>query len=68
MLHHPPAVPRPADLGCLAEIRRWRSEAEHLREGADAPPLNAAQSARLLRDAQAADRRATDCLEAMQEH
>ncbi|MDU7519889.1 MAG: hypothetical protein E7K72_00610 [Roseomonas mucosa] len=68
MFHHPPAVPRTAEAGCLAEIRRWQFEAERLREGADAEPLNAAQSARFLREAQVADRRATARLQAMQEH
>jgi hypothetical protein len=68
VFHHPPTVPRTAEAGCLAEIRRWQHEAERLREGADAEPLNAAQSARLLHEAQAADRRAHDRLEAVQEH
>lgn len=68
MFHYPPTVPRTAEAGCLAEIRRWQHEAERLREGADAEPLNAAQSARLLREAHVADRRASARLEAMQEH
>ena len=68
MFHYPPTVLRTAEAGCLAEIRRWQFEAERLREGADAEPLNAAQSARLLREAHAADRRAHDRLEAVQEH
>ncbi|WP_198383982.1 hypothetical protein [Roseomonas sp. KE2513] len=68
MFHHPPTVPRTAEAGCLAEFRRWQHETQRLREGADAEPLNAAQSARLLREAQAADRRAYDRLEAVQEH
>ena len=68
MFHHPPTVPRTAEAGCLAEIRRWQHEAERLREGAGAEPLNAAQSARLLREAYAADRRASARLEAIQEH
>jgi len=68
VFHHPPTVPRTAEAGCLAEIRRWQHEAERLREGAGAEPLNAAQSARLLREAHAADRRASARLEAIQEH
>lgn len=68
MFHHPTTVPRIAEAGRLAEIRRWQHEGERLREGADAEPLNAAQSARLLREAHVADRRASDRLEAMQEH
>ena len=68
MFHHPPTVPRTAEAGCLAEIRRWQHEAVQLREGAGAEPLNAAQSARLLREAHAADRRANARLEAIQEH
>lgn len=68
MFHRPPTLPRTAEAGCLAEIRRWQYEAERLREGADAEPLNAAQSARLLREAHAADRRAHDCIEALQQH
>lgn len=68
MFHHPPTVPRTAEAGCLAEIRRWQHEAEQLREGAGAEPLNAAQSVRLLREARAADRRASARLNAIQEH
>ena len=43
-------------------------EAKRLREGAGAEPLNAAQSVRLLREARAADRRASARLNAIQEH
>jgi len=51
-----PAAVRNA--ACIASARRWRSEAEHLREMARAPHLTARQSATLLREADAADRQA----------
>ncbi|WP_338929223.1 hypothetical protein WDZ11_22300 (plasmid) [Roseomonas mucosa] len=57
---NPTPLPRSAAAGCLAQFRLWQVEAERLREGAGAAPLNTGQSARLLRDAHTADRRVTD--------
>ena len=48
-----------ADASCFESARRWRRDAEHLRDNADAVHLTAGQRARLLREAEAADRQAT---------
>jgi len=42
----------------MASTRRWRPQDEHLREMALAPHLTSAQSAFLMREAEAADRQA----------
>ena len=59
---------RAADAGCLASARRWRKEAEHLRNNAEAATLTAGQRATLLREAEAAKRQAGWWLDAITAH
>ena len=49
---------RPVDASRLASARRWRTHAELLRDGAEAPALTTGQRTALLRDAEAAERQA----------
>ncbi len=64
MLTH--AVPcRLTDAGRLASARNWRTHAEVLRDGAEAPVLTTGQRTVLLRDAEAAERQARRRLRAM---
>ena len=49
---------RAVDATCLASARRWRTHAELLRDGAEAPALTTGQRTTLLRDAAAAERQA----------
>ncbi len=57
MLTH--AVPhRLTDAGRLASARNWRTQAELLRDGAEARVLTTGQRTVLLRDAKAAERQA----------
>ena len=64
MLTH--AVPhRLADARCLASARHWRTHAELLRDGAEAPALTTGQRTTLLRDAEAAEHQARRRLRAM---
>lgn len=54
MLTH--SVPhRLVDASCLASARRWRTHAELLRDGAEAPALTTGQRTVLLRNAEAAE-------------
>ncbi len=53
----------PIDANRVASARQWFSHAYILRDNANTAHLTANQRAMLLRDAQAADRRATGCLE-----
>ena len=57
-----------ADASCFASARRWRRDAEHLRDNADAIYLTTGQRAMLLREAEAADRQADWWLEAVEKH
>ncbi len=57
-----------ADASCFASARRWRRDAEHLRDNADAAYLTAGQRTMLLREAEAADRQADWWLEAVEKH
>ncbi len=57
-----------ADASCLASARGWRKEAEHLRDNAEAAYLTAGQRATLLREAEAAERRAVWGHRPMQQH
>jgi hypothetical protein len=50
------------DASRMASARQWVSHAYILRDAANTAHLTANQRAMLLRDAQAADRRATWCL------
>ena len=63
-----PHLPRAADASCLASARRWRKEAEHLRNNAEAVHLTAGQRATLLREAEAAERQADWWLDAITVH
>ena len=56
---------RPVDASCLASARRWRTHAELLRDGAEAPVLTTGQRMALLRDAEAAERQAGRRLRAL---
>ncbi len=55
-----------ADASCFVSARRWRRDAEHLRDNADASHLTTGQRAMLLREAEAADRQADWWLEAVE--
>ena len=63
-LSRSPLLPSLPESGYMASARRWRAEAEHLRDMALEPHLINAQRALLLREAEAADRQATWWLEA----
>ncbi len=64
MLTH--SVPhRLVDASCLASARKWRTHAELLRDGAEAPALTTGQRTVLLRDAALAERQARRRLRAM---
>ncbi len=56
---------RLVDSSCLASARKWRTHAELLRDGAEAPALTTGQRTTLLRDAEAAERQARRRLRAM---
>lgn len=49
---------RPVDASCFACARRWRTHAELLRDGAEAPALTTGQRTMLLRNAEIAERQA----------
>ena len=55
-----------ADTSCFASARRWRRDAEHIRDNAEAAYLTASQRTMLLREAEAADRQADWWLEAVE--
>jgi hypothetical protein len=63
-----PYLQRAAYASCLASARRWRREAEHLRDKAEAVHLTAGQRATLLREAEAAERQADWWLDAITVH
>ena len=56
---------RLADARPLASARNWRTHAELLRDGAEAPVLTTGQRIMLLRDAEAAERQASRRLRAL---
>ncbi len=64
MLTH--ALPhRLAGARCLASVRHWRTHAELLRDGAEAPALTTGQRTTLLRNAEVAEHQARRRLRAM---
>ena len=56
---------RLVDASCLASARKWRTHAELLRDGAEAPALTTGQRTMFLRDAEAAERQGRRRLRAM---
>lgn len=54
------------DTSCFASARRWRRDAEHIRDNAETAHLTARQRTMLLREAEAADRQADWWLEAVE--
>ncbi len=56
---------RLVDARCLASARKWRTHAELLRDGAEAPALTTGQRTMFLRDAEAAERQVRRRLRAM---
>ncbi len=56
---------RLVDATCLASARKWRTHAELLRDGAEAPVLTTGQRTMFLRDAEAAERQVRRRLRAM---
>ena len=66
MLVHAAFQPhRLVDVSRFASARRWRTHAELLRDGAEAPALTTGQRMALLRDAEAAERQARRRLHAI---
>ena len=61
----PTSPHRLADARPLASARNWRTHAELLRDGAEAPVLTTGQRTVLLRDAEAAERQASRRLRAL---
>ncbi|NPD70276.1 hypothetical protein HN018_24250 (plasmid) [Lichenicola cladoniae] len=62
------SLSRAADESCMASARRWRTEAEVLRDHATASYLTPSQSASLRREAETADRQAQWWLSALERH
>lgn len=62
------SLSRAADDSCMSSARRWQSEADVLRDHADASYLSPSQSALLRREADAAERQARWWLSALEQH